>query len=210
MLHDLDSTIEALFKKDRPDLFAETKKSQQVAISFARPDQDFLKSSGVTLPAVDLFLYDVREYVDVRRNEVSVTVDKAAGKATEKPAPLRVNCSYLVTAWSKTNAMVDEHRLLGDVMTLLLRYREIPSDVLQGSLKKTEPHLRALGLREAQLSSLGEFWQAIGGKAKTALHYRITVTVDPYQAVDVPVVTKKVTKLKSETPEERIKRLRQA
>ena len=193
MLHDLDSTIEALFKHDRPDLFAETENPQQVAISFVRPDEAFLTQSGVTLPAIDLFLYDVREHVEVRMNEV--VVERLNGTARKKSVPLRVDCSYLVTAWSKDNSMLDEHRLLGDVMTLLLRHREIPAEVLQGSLKQTEPQLRALGLREGHLNSLGEFWQAIGGKAKTALHYRLTVTVDPYEAVEVPIVKEREVKL---------------
>ncbi len=198
MLHDLDSTIEALFKHDRPDLFTETETPQQVAISFVRPDEDFLTSSGVTLPAIDLFLYDVREHVEIRQN--GTFVDRLNGTASIKSAPLRVDCSYLVTAWSKDNSMLDEHRLLGDVMTVLLRHREIPAEVMQGSFKQSEPQLRALGLREAHLNSLGEFWQAIGGKAKTALHYRLTVTVDPYEAVEVPIVKEREVKLDQKKP----------
>ncbi len=193
MLHDLDSTIEALFKFDRPDLFAETDEPPQVGISFARPDKEFLDSSGITLPAIDLFLYDIREHVEVRQN--GTFIERLNGTASIKSAPLRVDCSYLVTAWSKENSMLDEHRLLGDVMTLLLRHREIPAEALQGSLKQTEPQLRALGLREAHLNSLGEFWQAIGGKAKTALHYRLTVTVDPFETFEVPIVKEREVKL---------------
>lgn len=198
MLHDLDSTIEALFKYDRPDLFEESNNPQQVAISFVRPDEDFLTQSGVMLPAIDLFLYDVREHAEIRRNEV--LIERQNGTATKKYAPLRVDCSYLVTAWSKDNSMLDEHRLLGEVMTILMRYREIPCEVMQGGFKESEPQLRALGLRESHLNSLGEFWQAIGGKAKTALHYRLTMTVDLFDTVEAPIVKERKFKMDQKNP----------
>ena len=104
-------------------------------ISFATPDDQFPPQS-VTLPAVDLFLYDVRENLELRSNEVYVE-RRSDGTATRTRAPVRVDFSYLVTAWpseSVPDRAQDEHRLLGEVMRTLLRHRTIPEEVLQGVL----------------------------------------------------------------------------
>ncbi|MBW2690249.1 MAG: DUF4255 domain-containing protein, partial [Deltaproteobacteria bacterium] len=66
MIHDLDKTIEELLKQDLPQELV-----SQVTISFATPDDSFPPTS-VTLPAIDLFLYDVRENQDLRSNEWTV------------------------------------------------------------------------------------------------------------------------------------------
>ena len=66
MINALDETIKALLKRDLPSALAE-----QVQISFGTPDDQFPPQS-VTLPAIDLFLYDVRENLNLRSNEVYV------------------------------------------------------------------------------------------------------------------------------------------
>ena len=63
---------------------------------------------------------------------------------------MRVDFSYLVTAWSSESVpdrAEDEHRLLGEVMRVLLRHRTIPADVLQGEL--TAQDLAVAGERAA-------------------------------------------------------------
>ena len=83
------------------------------------------------------------------------------------------------TAWpsaSSTTPAQDEHHLLSEVMQVLLRHSAIPDPVLQGSLAGQEPPLPAITLLPGQLQSIGEFWQALGGKPKAALNYTVTRT----------------------------------
>ncbi|MDJ0747492.1 MAG: Pvc16 family protein [Xenococcaceae cyanobacterium MO_167.B27] len=40
-----------------------------------------------------------------------------------------------------------------------------------------------------RLQSLGEFWQALGGKPKAALHYTVTIGVEPFSPQEVTPVT---------------------
>ena len=48
-------------------------------------------------------------------------------------------------------------------------------------------------IAEAQLHSLGELWQAMGGKPKATLHYAVTISVSVVEPVDVgPAVTDRV------------------
>ena len=75
-------------------------------------------------------------------------------------------------------------------MKALLRYPIIPKALLQGSLSNQEPFPRAIALRSPQLQSLGEFWQAMGGRPKPAMNYTVTIAlpVDDVSEQSVPLV----------------------
>src|SRR3954465_15092758 len=107
MIDDLDRTLEELLKHALPARLVES-----VSISFAAPDSQF-PPAAVTLPAINLFLYDVRENRDLRSAEWMIE-RRENGTATRQRPPVRVDCSYLVTAWpseAAPNASQDEHRL---------------------------------------------------------------------------------------------------
>ncbi|MGE5656361.1 MAG: DUF4255 domain-containing protein [Actinomycetota bacterium] len=171
MLDDLDKTLEELLKQELPPALAE-----RVTISFATPDSEF--ATKVQLPAIDFFLYEVRENMELRSSEWSVE-RYSNGTAAKKRPPVRVDCSYLISAWpvERTDAPT-EHRLLGEVMRVLVRYPKIPKEALQGNLRGQEPPLRTNSLRPSELQTLGEFWQAMGGQPKTVLNYTVTISVE--------------------------------
>lgn len=194
MINALDETIKALLSRELPPSLAE-----QVQVSFATPDDQFPPQS-VMLPAIDLFLYDVRENRELRSNEVYVK-RKSDGSATKTRAPIRVDFSYLVTAWpseSVPDPAEDEHRLLGEVMRVLLRYSTIPEDLLHAELRGQVPQLPVSSLQPGRLQSLGEFWQALGGKPKAALNYQVTLSIDVTEASKAYLVTDKKIKIKME------------
>ncbi|MEA2563592.1 MAG: hypothetical protein QOH06_5096 [Acidobacteriota bacterium] len=175
MFDDLDRSIENLLKSELPaDLVS------QVTISFATPDNSFPPST-VSLPAIDLFLYDIRENRDMRDGEWRVE-RQSDGSAVRRAPLVRVDCSYLITAWPSDSSPApakDEHRLLGEVMKALLRHTSLPSAVLEGSLQGQQPPLPSSTLQPGRLQSLAEFWQALGGKPKATLSYTVTLGVEP-------------------------------
>ncbi len=186
MIHDLDRTIEQLLRAELPASVL-----SQVGISFVTPDAQFPPSS-VTLPAIDLFLYDVRENRDLRSNEWQID-RREDGTAAKRRAPVRVDCSYLISVWpseSSNTPAQDEHRLLGEVMSVLLRHPVIPASVLQGTMQGQEAPLPGSSLQPGRLQSVAEFWQALGGKPKAALNYTVTIGVQLHAEVDTgPLVT---------------------
>ncbi len=195
MINALDDTLRALLKRDLPKALAE-----QVQISFITPDDQFPPQS-VTPPAINLFLYDIRENLDLRNNE-SHFQRRNDGTATRIRAPVRVDFSYLVTAWPSEGVMDtanDEHRLLGAVMQILLRYRTLPEELLHGILRGQEPVPPVSSLQAGYLESFGEFWQSLGGKPKAALHYKVTLAVDVAPPEEVRLVTAKEIKMRMET-----------
>jgi hypothetical protein len=195
MINDLDETLATLLKRELPKGLAE-----QVQVSFGAPDDQFPPQS-VALPAIDLFLYDVRENLELRDTEGYVD-RRSDGTAIRIPAPVRVDASYLITAWpslSVNEPSEDEHRLLGEVMRALLRHRTIPREVLQGSLVDQGLPLPVSTLQPGRLQSLGEFWQALGGKPKAALNYTVTLAIDVAEPEEVRLVTEKVIKMRMQT-----------
>lgn len=183
MIADLDKTLKVLLKQEM--------RLEEDRIHFEAPDETF----APTPPAVDLFLYDVRENRELRSNEWLVE-RQSGGVLTKQRSPTRVDCSYLITAWA--GDVDSEHRLLGDVMRALLRYPTLPAEVLQGELAGQTLPLPASMLQPGRLQSLGEFWQALGGKPKAALHYTVTIGVDLDKPEEVGLVTEKMFKFRLE------------
>lgn len=184
VLHDLDQTLVALLKRDLPG-------RDQISVSFAAPDNSF----AVARPAIDLFLYDIRENLELRGNDDILERSDDFSSVRIRP-PVRVDASYLITAWpgaggAQGDAAEDEHRLLGAVMRTLLRYPRLPRDLLKGSLASQDLPLPVSSLQPGRLQSLGEFWQALGGKPKAALNYTVTLAVDVHEPAVLPLVTER-------------------
>jgi len=172
MLHDLDKTLEMLLKRELPPEI-----SSRVGVSFVTPDDQFPPAT-VTLPVINLFLYDVQENHDLRDFESSQTRQKD-GSVTRRPPPARIDCHYLVTACSSAQSPEeDEHRILGEALKVFFRYRRLPREVLYGSLKSLEPPVRA---RTAQAISSGptiNIWHSLKGKPRASFLYTLSLCVE--------------------------------
>lgn len=187
VFHDLDGTLQALLERELPPT-----SPVKLGISFARPDGSFPPSS-VSLPTINLFLYEIAENHELRTFEPDIerNVD---GRATRVPAPARVDCHYLVTAWVKESStppdsVQQEHDFLGKVMRVLLRHREIPREALRGSLESQPYPVRAKVSPPSAQQSRGDFWQALGGKPRAAFHYMVTIAVDVHETEDIGKLT---------------------
>lgn len=188
MISDLDDTLTALLKQQLPPAIVSS-----TQVSFEAPDDHF-PPTGVTLPAIDLFLYDVRENTDLRATDW-VIEQTPGGNFTKYPPPTRVDCAYLVTAWpsdGSTSKANDEHRLLSEVMKVLLAFPVLPDSVLSGELVGQTPPLPTMSLGPGRLQSVAEFWQALGGKPKAALSLVVTIGVTLEQTADggPPITTR--------------------
>ena len=181
MLHALDATLKLLLEQELPDEIPSD--DTKVFVSFDTPYQGAIKQK----PAINCFLYDVRENLELRLG--TWTVERQSnGKAIKKPPPARVDCSYLITVWPQNEDDIEtEHQLLGEVMKVLLRYRRLPENLVDpASFEGQEVPIRDLSLRPSNLQSFGEFWQAMGGrdgtKPKVVLHCTVTISVPVYEA----------------------------
>ena len=175
MIDDLNRTLKKLLEKELPI----TRNPPEINISFVPP----YTMKTVEMPAIDLFLYDLREDLEVRHSDLRTFVwNKTDPTGCSVPTAPNVRCSYLITAWSNaTDAVMEEHTLLGRVIKALYRNPILPEDVLVGALQNLPIQPRAFVLQPSELKSMGEFWQAMGDKPRPSIHYSVTM---PFAMLD--------------------------
>jgi hypothetical protein len=183
MIRDLSETLGALLND--PALSTDFPELSAAAIAFDRPAENF--SPGQT--TIDIFLYDVREDMELRSSELQRT--RTNGDVQIRPAPMRVLCSYLVTAWpvGGTELPLQEHRLLAQTLQVLARNKQIPSSFLKGKLIGQEPPLPMMTAQTDGLKDPHEFWTAIGNKMRPSIVVTATVAMDLFPIVTAPEVT---------------------
>jgi hypothetical protein len=173
MIRDLDSTILAMLKAgaDSSSLLA------GAAIRFDLPDADWRGSlTGLT---VNCYLFDIRENRDMRTNEPLLARSADGKRAARISPPIRIDCAYCITAWSTavTDAVLEEHQLLSEVLLVLLRNETIPKEVLQGALASQIPPYPTVVAYAGGLKDLPEFWNALDQKLKPSLNYTVTLAL---------------------------------
>jgi hypothetical protein len=174
MIRDLSETLKALLGQDLVN----------TDILFDRPSDPYQHDKTV----VNLFLYDIRENVELRSSEV--IVERKNDQAIFHPAPRRVACTYLVTAWPTggTELALQEHRLLSQVLQILSRYPKIPASFLKGSLVGQEPPLPMITAQADGLKNPAEFWTALGNKLRPSLTVTVTISMDVFAPQTAAIV----------------------
>jgi len=188
MIRDLDETIkELLIQKASMD-------PAKVTISFEAPDRDW--AAAQSKPAVNLYLYDMRENHELRSYEWK-TEKKDDKTATKKKSPVRLDLSYFITVWTKH--IEDEHRLLGELLVCLMGYPILPEEVLQGALKGQDYQVHATAAQpDGLFKNPSDFWAGMENKLKPSINYVVTMPVDLSIAVTSPLVFTKVLDVKDE------------
>lgn len=180
MIQDVDRTLRSLLERDALG-------GSGVGISFEAPSKAWAaRQNG---PMVSVYLYDVRE--DPERalpqyQEVRGEVDGRAVVVDRRMPPRMYALSYLVSAWTKRPE--DEHRLLGTLLTCLLRHPLLP---IVGAEPPSSLRMTVADLGRKERSS-AELWNAFGGELRPSLDVVVTAAVDPDRHRPVgPLVTEK-------------------
>mgnify|MGYP003694059073 CR=1 FL=1 len=178
MIRDLSLTIQALM--DDPALATPFPELFGAQIVFDRPAEGF----NPTVPTIDLFLFDIRENVELRSNEPRIT--RTNGQVSISKPPLRVSCSYLLTAWpvSGGDLALQEHRLLGQALQVLSRCSHIPAQFVKGQLVGQEPPLPVMTAQSDGLREPYEFWSAIGNRMRPSIIVTATIGLDFLPPID--------------------------
>lgn len=166
MLHLLDESLEAFLRAAVP------LPRREIDVSFAAPDRDW--AARVSRPTVNLYLWDVRRNLEQRDGGMETVPGEDGRPLRRAPLP-RVDCRYLVTAW--TSEVQDEHSLLGHTLAALLLHTEIDVRYLQGSLAQVVPG-PTIEVAGSDGRDNSDFWSALGGQLKPGLDVVVTATVD--------------------------------
>jgi hypothetical protein len=193
MIRDLSSTLQAILSD--PSLAVPFPELSKALIAFDRPDDSF-KPAQTT---VDLFLFDVRENMELRSNEPKI--ERLNGQAKIHKAPLRVACSYLVTAWpvGGTDLALQEQRLLTQVLQVLSTYPKIPASFLKGKLVGQEPDLPMMASHPEELQNPAEFWTAIGNKLRPSITVTVTLGIEIFPPITATIAKTELVRLGERT-----------
>ena len=174
VLGDLDRAVGALFERELAG-----RGGDGVGVSFDAPTAAW--AEAVERPALNFYLYDVKESREERRVEWDEA--RVDGRTVELPPPVRLDVSYVITAWAASAE--DEHGLLSAALAIAYAHPALPDDVRTGVLAEDEAYDHELRVRAAQPPGEGHgpaFWAALGAGHKASLDFGVGVWCRPGRA----------------------------
>ncbi|RLF48966.1 MAG: DUF4255 domain-containing protein, partial [Thermoplasmata archaeon] len=168
-------------------------------ISFDIPTKEWASKLSTTKPTINVYLYDIRENRELRSNEWELKRNPDGTVTKEKP-PVRIDAFYIITAWSpaQTDAVLEEHHLLSQILAVLFKYSFIPEDVLAGDLANIEPPPKlpiTVACPDAfKDQGVGQFWNAVDQYWKPFIHLIVTIPIDLQEKITGRAVTTKIFK----------------
>ncbi|WNO71335.1 DUF4255 domain-containing protein [Streptomyces sp. AM8-1-1] len=180
MIHEVDEVLKGL-------IGGGALAGSGIEISFEAPTRDW--AARRNQPAVNAYLYDIREDVKRRERGAVAVLDERGLVVRRRQPPRWFRLSYLVTAWTKRPE--DEHRLLSAVLATLIPREILPADELPGALGELglSVPLTVAGLH-TEARSMAEIWSALGGELKPSLDLVVTAPFPAYPEYDAgPPVT---------------------
>jgi hypothetical protein len=171
-------------------------------ISFSAPDQDWrnLVMAGV-VNVLDVYLVELYENLELRSQERSW---RGSGLLQETVrAPGRLNCRYLISAWSPARATplvepaIDEGVLLHQVTTVLMDTIPLDAAAIYGATplppgfppEMLEPALPTVVAPSEPFDKLSDFWQRMDTVWKPVVDVVVTLPVAHAPRLSGPPVT---------------------
>jgi hypothetical protein len=180
VIHEVDDVLKQLLRSG-------ALAGDAVEIALDAPTRDWAARRNA--PAVNVYLYDIREDVQRRERGTVAVRDERGTIVGRRQLPRWFRLSYLITAWTKRPE--DEHRLLSAALASLLPHELLPPSALPPSLASLGMHvpITCAGI-QTESRSLAEIWSALGGELKPSLDVVVTAPFPAYPEYDVaPLVT---------------------
>lgn len=186
-------------------------------VRFQPPDEDWramvpdiTDSAGHPANSLNIYLIDLRENRKLRSNARERRVIDQ--DVYETPPPRRVDCHYLISAWSPvrvtpgTDPTLDEHALLAEAARVLGEHDELDPVTIYAPMKPPAPiadeRFPITLLPVEGFPKLAEFWGTMGDKHrwKPCVYAVITVALRETPLRAGPIVTTMITDTFTRTP----------
>jgi hypothetical protein len=164
VISEADGALAALLRRELLD-------AARVQVVFDPPTKEWAgKRNG---PAVNLFLYDIRE--DTRRRSSGLVPRfNESGRVVARHTPPRIfRLFYLLSVWGQRPE--DEHRLLGQLLDTLLMYDVVPGELLPDA---PSPVGLAVGLPPEDDRSFADVWSALGGELRPSIDVVLSLPIE--------------------------------
>jgi hypothetical protein len=200
----LDNLLHTLFRNYVAQLTADAQ------VRFQPPDEDWrtlvptiTDASGNPANSLNVYLVDLRENRKLRTNQRDRVTQ--GSDVFEVPPPRRVDCHYLISAWSPTPVTIaldptpDEHALLADAARVLGAHDELDPVAIYAA--STPPAVPPSQIAEERFPltllpvegfpKYAEFWGTMGNKNrwKPCVYSVITVPLKESPVPAGPMVT---------------------
>ncbi len=185
MLADLDETLRKLLMAEIPI------KNGDVDISFDQPKREW--SARLSKPAINLFLYDIRENNVLRQHQWERLDNNGRALndlATRKRTAFRVDCSYVITSWAADPE--DEHRLLTRALLALFRFPVLPVKYLTGSVQNPPYDIQARLASHDKLTDPTDLWNVLDNEMHPGASYVVTLALDPWTEITGALVRTRI------------------
>ena len=164
MIHDVDQLLERLVNERGAERLVGGARLRRADEGLGRPAER---------PAVDLYLYDIREDLQRRVPAWEDVKDNGGETKGRRLPPRRFRLAYLVTAW--TQRPEDEHRLLSALLGCFVRNAMLKPEELEGGSPRADlPVYIDVAQPPSQDRSLADVWSALGGELKPSLDVVVT------------------------------------
>ena len=178
MLPDLDKTLEKLIYRT-----GKINKSD-VDIAFDQPTGEW--SAKLSKPTLNLFCYDIRENLKLRRPDMDVT--RNGDKTGVRSIPrLRFDVSYLLTAWARDPQ--DEHQLIWRALAALRHHPKLAPEDCEGNLRYStyEIPLMVATQTDHPVNAV-DLWSVLENQMRLGFVVLATVELDPELTIEGPLV----------------------
>jgi hypothetical protein len=175
MINLVDEALRSMVKEEMPN-------GADVEVVFDAPTREW--ASRRNKPAVDMYLYDIRE--DLRRRQNGFVERRNADGVVEErqELPRFYKLAYLITAW--TQRPEDEHRLLSGLIACFMMHEVVPETYLSTDLVNVGI---SLGLMMAypppEDRQVSDVWSSLGGDLKPSIDLVVTLPVRPASFMEV-------------------------
>ena len=146
---------------------------EKPAISFALPGLIPGKN------ALSVFLYAMTEDPQLRSNEKQY--ERAGDAWISSQPPLRLKCTYIVSAWPDTadqnEAALIQQDILSAAYRVLIPTAALPTAYLPTPLKAPGLPRPVIALNESESPGSPEFWTAIGSPFRPSFSFTATVSL---------------------------------
>lgn len=198
MLDDLDNALQTLLFDELPTV-VERIDADGFDITFDVPNREH--TSRLTRPTINVFLYHMQENRELRPGPWETR--RVDDHFEDSRPPVRVECNYLVTAWS--NEVEDEHRLLTAAARVFFRHQTLPAYVIAGSLPE-DYEIRMMVAQPGAVKDIIDIWSVLDNDLRPSVRVTVTVPLELDVVKESPLVTERrvdLAALNSITPAER-------
>jgi len=179
MIQDVDDTLkQILVTRGKMDETA-------IDISFDQPTGEW--GGSLTRPTLNCYLYDVRENVELRSRDFRIERDMQTGQTRRVTDPLRVDLSYIITAWTRN--IRDEHALLSRVLATLAPIRAIrPAEAEEALHNQPYDMPTKVALPSEAIRNLPDLWGVMENQLRPGINFVITIAIDLNEVRVAPMV----------------------